>query len=172
MKKLCGWCKTDLTENSAINIDEAVISHGICTDCAGTHFGSNDDDLVLFLESLDVPVLVLEPEPRVLSGNTKARSLLGHNIGSINKHRIGSLISCTHATKPGGCGNQEACGVCNIRNTLLDTAQTGRSHSNIPEIREVNNRGTQELLHIEFSTEKVGSYLLLRIDSLTSLPAG
>lgn len=167
MRKICAWCNKKLeTPVSSDGTDLPIITHGICSQCAESFFLDPGESLEEFVDSLNIPVLVLEASQRVLTANRKARSMLGESIAQLHMPMIGSALTCVNARQPGGCGKQSACQVCKIRATLLDTAETGRSHARVQAWRNLTSPSDETATKLTISTEKIGFYLLLRIDSM------
>jgi len=117
-----------------------------------------------FLDRLGVPVLLVESEPRVLTGNKPARDLLGKGLGEIEGRRGGEVIECVHANTPGGCGQDVHCKSCTIRNTVLETFETGKSFLHVKAFPDIQFGENVKTMSLEISTEKVADVVLLRID--------
>jgi len=117
-----------------------------------------------FLDRLGVPVLLVESEPRVLTGNKPARDLLGKGLGDIEGRRGGEVIECVHSYSPGGCGQDVHCKSCTIRNTVLETFKTGKSFTHVQAFPDIQFEQDIKTMSVEISTEKVADVVLLRID--------
>ena len=57
-------------------------------------------DLQLFLDSLGVPILVVNGEGTVVTGNHPARTLLGKGPGEVEGYKGGEVFECEHARLP------------------------------------------------------------------------
>lgn len=70
MRRVCAWCGKELSAGDHRHDD--VISHGICTDCM-EHFASGTRVLSLreYLDKLDVPVVVVDDDLRILTANDR-----------------------------------------------------------------------------------------------------
>jgi len=125
-----------------------------------------------FLDRLGVPILLVEPEPRVRTGNRYARELLGKELAAIEGRMGGDVIECVYSKRPGGCGKDVHCKTCTIRNTVLDTFATGKSHLAVRAFPDIQFDNYIKTMSVRISTEKVGEVVLLRIDDFGDIEAG
>jgi PAS domain-containing protein len=168
MKRTCVWCKAELpTENA----DSAhVITRSFCANCR-EYFSAPRDPMSLeqYLNQIGVPVLVTDDDVRVMGFNEPASALLGCSQDWLGRYG-GDVLECAYARLPGGCGNTEHCKACAIRRTITATYATGDSKENVPAYQDiVTPVGTREVRYL-ISTEKVGSFVLLRIDEVRPGP--
>ncbi len=117
-----------------------------------------------YLDRLKVPVLVMADDVRVVGGNAAARALLGKDAADICGHLPGEVIECAYARLPGGCGNTEHCKACTIRQLVTNTHLTGESHHHVPAYQDIRLPGGVREMRYLVSTEKVGPFVLLRMD--------
>ncbi len=170
MKKVCAWCKTDLGEVPSDLHPSDAITHGICRPCATRMLSSLGESMQAFLDRLGIPVVLVDPTAHVLCANTSAQTVLGKNLPAIKDHVIGSVIECIHASKPGGCGKTVHCRSCTIRQAVLQTHATGASQVNVPALQDIVLEGVDTQVRYRISTEKIGDYILLRIDDVQAAP--
>jgi PAS domain-containing protein len=160
MKSVCAWCSKDMDAGPA----KGPVSHGICLDCGDKLFSKIGMDLRLFLDKMEVPILLLGGDQRVRAANRRAREILGSDIPTVDGRQYGEVFECIYASLKGGCGMDVHCSGCAIRITVLDTFRTGKSHLKVPAFI---HRGIPENLRradMLISTEKVKDWVLLRID--------
>ncbi|MBN2430525.1 MAG: hypothetical protein JXQ27_03585 [Acidobacteria bacterium] len=74
------------------------------------------------------------------------------------------MIECVHAGRPGGCGEQVHCKSCTIRNTVLETFQSGESCIRVKAYPDIQMGRAVKTFSIEITTEKVGDAVLLQVD--------
>jgi hypothetical protein len=67
---------------------------------------------------------------------------------------------------PAAAGNTIHCKSRTIRNLVLDTHATGRSFERVPACQDIQLPDEVKTLNIAVSTEKVGDFVLLRIDDM------
>jgi hypothetical protein len=120
--------------------------------------------LQAFLDRFDEPILLVESEPLVSTANRSACALLGKDLSQIRGHKGGEVIECVHSYSEKGCGEDIHCESCMIRNTVLETFASGRSFDRVPAYPDIQKIGGAKTYSIRISTEKVGSFVLLRIE--------
>ena len=168
MKKMCSWCKIDMGNVSSEFFSEAAITHGICDICFEKFFGPQKIKLLDFLDSLDAPVIVVNSIVCIMSANKQARAFLQKELTDIEGFRGGDVFECAFAKLPGGCGNTVHCDACTIRNTVIDTFQSGKSHLKTPAYLLRGIPDNYQEIQFVISTEKVKDVVLLRIDKVVS----
>jgi PAS domain-containing protein len=165
MQKKCAWCDTAIVSNTPPTDEQNIITHGICASCSDELLAKElGVSLHSFLDRLGVPVLAIEPGPRVQTANRQACDLLGKDISEVQGQKGGDLIECEHARRPGGCGETIHCKSCTIRNTVLETFATGHSFVDVLAYLDVYLGDEIRPATMKLSTEKVGGIVLLRID--------
>lgn len=143
---------------------EDAISHGICTACMDTFFGPRQIRLLDFIENLNAAVVVVDAAGRVNGANKRAQGLLHKELPDIAGFRAGDVFECAYAKLPGGCGNTIHCDGCTIRNTVMDTFHTARSHLKKPACLTRGTLDNHQEIEYLISTEKVRDVVLLSID--------
>ena len=165
MSRICAWCKAELpTANGEPAHD---ITRCFCPACR-EYFSTPQTakSLQQFLDELAVPVLVMDDDVRVLGFNECARALLGPRLEGCPGQYGGDVLECAYARLPGGCGNTEHCKACAIRNTVTSTQTTGVGQVNVPAYQDILTPGGIREVRFLISTEKVGNFILLRIDEI------
>ena len=165
MKHVCAWCNADL---GGIQEDRETfgITHGICEKCLKILLLENSKLLHEFLDSLCVPVVMIGAGVKVRAGNKYAKELFGKELSEIEDIGPGDIIECTHSKTPGRCGSDVHCKSCVIRNTILETFASGKSFTNVPAYPDVEALSKVKTVCFRISTEKVGDFVLLRIDDV------
>ena len=166
MQRICAWCKKDLGTIYSDHHSDSVISHGICDECKDSFFGSTKLSLMEYLDSLGAPVLVIDADGNAQTANKQAREIIQKELPDIEGFKGGDVFECAYAKLVGGCGKTVHCDTCTIRNTVMDTMLTGKSHLRSPAY--LNQGTTDKHKEIKFliSTEKVADVVLLRIDKV------
>lgn len=168
MKSVCAWCKSDIGEIKE-DLDTLGITHGICEKCVKILLSENSKSMHEFLDSLCVPVMMIESGVKVRTGNKYARELLGKELSEMEDHRPGDIIECVYSHAPGGCGSDLHCKSCVIRNTVTETFATGKSFINVPAYPDIEILSNVKSMRFTISTEKVGDLVLLRIDDVKDI---
>ena len=166
MKRICAWCHKNMGTMPSDIHAETIITHGICKDCLHQLFGEEGVELQVFLDSLAVPVVVVDATVTVKTANRPARELLHKELPAIEGYKGGDVFECVHAKQPEGCGFTIHCSGCVIRQTVTDTFQSGKSHLKVPACLQNGTPADHEEVNLLISTEKVGDVVLLRIDEV------
>jgi hypothetical protein len=166
MKKVCSWCNIDMGTVSVESHFENAVTHGICRECVTTFFGPRQVNLIDFLDNLDAKVIVVNSKAIIANANKQARDFLHKESKEIEGFMGGDVFECAFAKLPGGCGNTIHCDGCTIRNTVMDTFQTGKNHLKIPAYLIQDTPDKNKEIHFLISTEKVMDVVLLRVDTL------
>ena len=166
MKKICAWCNSELDAVHEKNQPKDIITHGICAFCQEKILGPNKVEWLEFLDSLDVPVVVLDATGAVETANMAAREILQKELPAIVGLAGGVVFDCMYSVLPEGCGKTVHCSGCTIRNTVMDTFQSGKSHLEVQAPLMYGTSGTNREISFLISTEKVKDVVLLRIDTV------
>jgi PAS domain-containing protein len=167
MKRVCAWCGKNLgTAFSDVHSD-ALITHGICDECAFHLRAQVGMPLRDFLDGLGVPVLLLDSDGNVKTANKNVRQFLKKDLALIEGYKGGDVFECRHATLPGGCGKTAHCSGCAIRRTVMDTFRSGKSQQKVRAYLDRETPDGSQPLRLLISSERVQDVVLLRIDEIT-----
>jgi hypothetical protein len=155
LKAVCAWCQTVLTDGSG------PVTHGICSSCAEEQVRRGGMELAWFLESLPLPVAVVDAAGTVLSANCAMRSRLNVPESQPAGVPCGDFFGCRHASLSRGCGNTMYCPECSLRCLVVRTHQTGQASERVPVV--LHGRSGRDI-ELVVSTQKSGDAVLLRID--------
>ena len=167
MKVVCAWCKKEMGDASSPDEgSNSEITHGICAACKDYFFSDQARTLDRFLNQLDAPVLMVNPQGEVMLANDQALQFLGKDLKAVSGYKGGDVMECAYARLPEGCGNTRHCVACTIRNNVMETFNTGKSLRRVPAF--LNRAGRHSIHRIKFliSTERVNDVVLLRIDEV------
>ena len=163
MNKTCKQCKAGLESNP--NTDY-IVTNGICSHCIETIFDDQDNSISTFLNNIDSPVLLMQPDPRqVRTANKISCELFEKDLSQIKGLRGGQVFNCIHAFTKAGCGKDENCEDCKIKNSLVDTFTNGTSHDGVSTNLDIKTNTSVMPYHLKVSTEKIGDLALIRIDN-------
>ncbi len=85
--------------------------------------------LIAIYRNAPLVLMVVDSDRRIQQVNSFASQFAGRNIEEMLGLRGGEALRCLHALDdPKGCGFGEFCDQCVIRNTVLDTLETGDTH--------------------------------------------
>ena len=83
-------------------------------------------------EHTPLPMLVVDKECRIREANRFAYEVIGHPSAELVDLPLGAALCCRRAEGDSrGCGLSSHCEYCRIRQTILDTLATGRSHRRV-----------------------------------------
>ena len=119
-----------------------------------------------FLDSLNAPVVIVTETGDIKTANKQAQELLQKKLSDIEGFMGGKVFECAYSKLPEGCGNTIHCSGCTIRNTVMDTFQSGISHKKKPAYLNVGDPEKPQKIDLLISTEKAGAVVFLRIDEL------
>ena len=167
MRIVCAGCGADLgTKTSLIHDDEAT-SHSLCASCAHHFRATAGMPFEQYIEGLEAPVVTVTPQGTIATANAIALELLGKSPTEIMGFNGGDVFECEYARLPEGCGETVHCSGCTIRNTVMDTLQTGTPHRREPAyLNRYSDRGSQHY-DLLISTEKKGGVVFLTIEEMT-----
>lgn len=165
LKQVCAFCKTEMISTQE-QVSQSKITGGVCPSCVKQFVKSNAPAaLRLIIDSIDTPILLMQPEPRqVYTANKKALELFNKELPQLEAHRGGQVFDCIHAYTELGCGKDVHCEDCKIKNAVVETFTTGRSFDCVSTFLEIKRQNEITTYVVQVSTEKIGDFELLRID--------
>jgi PAS domain-containing protein len=143
-----------------------LITHGICGNCRDNLSFQSGVELGVFLDSLKLPIVMVDREGTIVTGNDQARKLFRKGLPEIEGYKGGEVFECAYARLPEGCGKTMHCSGCTIRRTVMETHGTGRSYLRIPATLNRNTPEDPEKIKLLISTERLADLVLLRIDQI------
>lgn len=115
-----------------------------------------------FIESLGLPVMLLDSALQVAGASPEMTSLL-----PASRHEgggIGAVFECGEADTRGDCGRSIHCSGCAIRRAVVHTFETGEPQARVPATLTREAADSAEDIRMYITTEKVGEQVLLRVD--------
>lgn len=147
---------------------ERMITHGMCEECINNVFAGSRIELGTFLDTFAAPVLVVDETACVITANKQARMLFHKDLPDIEHLEPGDVFECAYAKLPAGCGKTIHCDGCTIRNTIMDTLQSGKSHLKTPAYLHTGTPDDCTKIDLLISTERVKGVVMLRIEIVGS----
>jgi PAS domain S-box-containing protein len=125
----------DVEVNSVpIQVDEQTLLYSIIHDIterkrAEETLRKSEAELSAIVESSPFVMMILDREWRVQKIKDKNHRFIENPPSDVLGCRCGEAICCTHADDvPEGCGFSPLCEECPLRQAVLDTIETGKSH--------------------------------------------
>lgn len=124
MRVICSKCQRILADEGSRS---DLVQRRLCTGCArAVGPGSRPRALSEALEDIPGPVVVIDPDGRVLAANSAVAGMLGRERDALLGLRGGEAMTCAYAQLPEGCGNTVHCRECTIRRTVMAVYEDGR----------------------------------------------
>jgi PAS domain-containing protein len=127
MHLICAYCGRYIKEKEPFEVIRTT--HGICPDCyiplLQQNQGISCDE---YLETFDLPVVILDSQQRVAAGNKAALDMMGKTNERIAGFSSGEILECLHSNLPERCGNTTYCEACTFMNLVLRTMERRISH--------------------------------------------
>jgi hypothetical protein len=118
-----------------------------------------------WIEAIDAPILFMQGNPRqVVTANRKALDLFEKELHEIEGHRGGQVFDCVYAFTEDGCGKDSNCEGCKIRDSIIDTFSTAKSHNGVSTTLQIKKADETINYMLQVSTEKIGDFALVRIE--------
>ncbi len=173
MRKVCAWCNKNLgSPNIDMDFEDTPVTHGICGDCARAVLSFKAKQLQSFLDRFQEPVFLVTSEGRIVTANTAGLSALSKKPEEVDGKLGGEAFDCRYADLPGGCGQTVHCKTCTIRNTVMDTLESGKSHLKVAAYPDLHHITGDYRIRFLITTERVGDAVLLRIDDTSQEAVG
>lgn len=161
LEHTCTRCGHELTAVAGVTGTERITS-GLCESCRTSVRHSLPD----FLNTLDAPVVAVDPDVVVKIANSRANALFGKGSGEVLGKKAGDVFECPFARLPGGCGRTIHCSGCAIRINVAETHRTGEPRIRVPAYLCRGTADEHQEIGMHVSTEKIGDLVLLRIDRM------
>ena len=114
---VCSYCRKTIEEKEPLG--EKLVSHGICPTCYDYHIPKLlKRDLSRHLDRHLEPVIIVDPDCRIIGINRAMASILGKPKEQLLGLLTGELIGCKYAQLKQGCGKTIHCNTCTIRQTV------------------------------------------------------
>jgi len=168
MKAVCAWCGESIAGSSEAEPSCTKISHGICGPCAENLRFVKGASLQRFIDSLTVPVVVVDADCGMECMNRSALQLAGRT-EAVQHELLGPVFTCVNSRKPGGCGRAIHCSGCAIRRAVTHTSATGEPQV-CPATLVVGDSEQPAELALIITTIKVEGMVLLRLQRLSTPP--
>ncbi|MCF8026595.1 MAG: PAS domain S-box protein [Desulfobacteraceae bacterium] len=92
----------------------------------------NEEELTAIYENAPLIMMLVDKERKIRKANSFTSRFAGLSVEEIKDKRGGEALYCLHHLEDSrGCGFGTQCEHCVVRNTVLDTFETGQSHSHL-----------------------------------------
>ena len=167
MSAICIYCSASIKYPEKVN---HFITSDICSECLDSILTHQYDLLISFLDNIEAPILLMQPDPgQVRTANKKACELFEKDLSQIERHRSGQVFDCIHSFTEAGCERDVNCEYCKIRNSVVETFTSGKSFNGVSTVLDTKKNNIIKPYNLQIATEKVGDLALLRIDKYEKL---
>ena len=131
MHLICSYCGKFIKDKEPIEVHKNT--HGNCPDCFVPLLKQNNGlSYDEYLESFDIPVVILDHECRVSAANRAGLGLMEKPIDRVIGVLGGEALECRYSRLDEGCGKTNHCETCTIRNLIQETQEKKCSSYNQP----------------------------------------
>ena len=165
MKTVCCYCNAVIRDDG---VDNAVVSHGICTSCSSRILADLGINISEYLPMFDAPVILVSKDVRVLKASAEAVRYLDKPMENIIHSLAGEALDCQYSRLPEGCGKTFHCPGCIIRRLVQKTFETGKGADQQATVLMKGTPDDPRPIPILVSTRKIGETVLVRIEPDTA----
>lgn len=116
----------------------------------------SESELTVIFDNSPLMMMLLDEETNILRVNKAVEIATGRTHGDIMGMRGGEAMRCIrHLDVPEGCGFGPICQACSIRNTVVDTLQTGKLHHQVEADLYVTEGDKEEKLVLLVSSAMI-----------------
>ena len=164
MKLRCAWCGGAIEHPGHKETLDLGTSHGMCSTCAAALAREERGvSLQEHLDSILLPVLLVDESNSVAAMNTTARALFG-NVFDKESQFLGRVFDCLHSRSSEGCGRSIHCSGCAIRRSVTRTFDTGEAQMSVPATLSRSSPDQLSDVVLAVTTIKMGGLVLLRLE--------
>jgi len=165
MKLICAWCGNTIDRTGYGQTLDPETSHGMCAACSEA-LGQQERGVSLerHLDSIPVPILLVDGNIDVVMMNAKASEVLSEKLTATAKPCLGQVFDCIHSRLPEGCGRTIHCSGCTIRRSVAATFDTGQPQIRVPATISIESPDQLSQAVISITTVKREAVVLLRIE--------
>jgi nitrogen-specific signal transduction histidine kinase len=165
MKLVCAWCGVTIERPGYSQTLDPGASHGMCPACYEALVAQESGvSLQRHIDSIPIPILLVDSNDAVVAMNAKAGSVLGKKLDATAKQPFGQVFDCIHSRLPEGCGRTIHCSGCQIRRSVAMTFETGEPQVLVPATLSLESPDQLSDAVLTITTVKRDELVLLRIE--------
>jgi len=134
MRRVCAWCNKFMGNTDAEDGPVGNVTHSICDECADNLDFQLGVTLQRYLDSLKMPIILVDCAGNVLKANSMARDLAGTPQEQAGRGWEGKIYECAHSRLPERCSQMFHSSGCTIRFAATETYTTGRNITAVPAL--------------------------------------
>ncbi|HTT23830.1 MAG TPA: PAS domain-containing protein [Candidatus Sulfotelmatobacter sp.] len=163
MTLVCGWCGGTIDRPDYSRTPDPGTIYGLCPTCSEV-LTSQDIGVSLqsHLDSIPIPILLIDSHNTVVAMNAKAGDTLGW--ASVLDQAFGRVFDCIYSRRPEGCTRSIHCSGCAIRKAIAITFDTGEPQIHVPATLSVENPDRLSEAVFAITTVRRDGVVLLRVE--------
>jgi hypothetical protein len=166
-KLVCAWCGVTMERPGYSQAAADKTSHGMCAACSqALALQDSGASLQRHIDTIPIPVVVVNRENTVVAANAKASELLGRKSDAAAHQPFGLIFDCVHSHLPEGCGRSIHCAGCAIRKSVAATFNTGEAQISVPATLTIDHPDQLSDAVFRITTVKKGGLVVMRVDSV------
>lgn len=163
MKRVCAWCNKFMGNVEQADVAVGLTTHSICDECADNLDFQLGVSLRRYLESLKIPICLVNDDEGVLLANSAARACSGALSLQPDGEWEGKIYECSQARLPERCSHIIHCSGCTIRFAATETCATGREFVSVPSLVNGCTSSPDQKFDYLISTKLVNGIVHLKI---------
>jgi len=173
MKLICAWCGVTIERPGYGPTLDPSTSHGMCPACYEALVSQQSGvSLQRHIDSIPIPILLVDSNDAVVTMNAKACSMLGKKSDAAARQPYGQVFDCVHSRLPEGCGRTIHCSGCVIRRSVARTFDTGEPQMLVPATLSVESPDQLSDAVLTITTVKGKGVVLLRVEKAKGAGSG
>jgi len=165
MRLVCAWCGVAIARAGYEEKADTEASHGMCPACsASLLFQERGASLPDYLDTIPIPVLLLDDKNVAVTMNIEACASLGRQSADTRIPLFGKVFDCIFSRSSEGCGRTVHCSGCVIRRSVTETFNSGKSQVLIPAALRATSPDKLSAAVLAVTTVKIAGLVLLRLD--------
>jgi len=166
MRRVCAWCNKFMGKTDSGDDSVGLITHSICDECADNLDFQLGVTLQRYLDSLKMPIVLVDSDGNVLQANSVAKNFAGAPPVQPEGGWDGKIYECAHARLPERCSHMIHSSGCAIRFAATETYTTGRNITSVPALLNGCSSSLEINCDYIISTKMVNGIVHLRIDKV------
>lgn len=169
MKLLCTWCGIDIDCPAYNDRIDPNTSHDMCPACSAS-LACQERGVPLedYLDTIPIPVLLIDDNNFLVTMNTQARTTLRKEPDEARTPLSEKIFDCVFSRCSEGCGRRVHCSGCVIRRNVTATFDSGEARVSVPAALCTTSPDQLSEAVLNVTTSKIGGMVLLRLEWASS----
>ena len=165
MRLVCAWCGVEIDCSGYNEMIDPNTSHGMCPACsASLACQERGAPLEEYLDTIPIPVLLVDDNNHLVTMNTQARATLKKESDETRTRLSEKVFDCVFSRSSEGCGRRIHCSGCVIRRSVTATFKTGEAWVSVPAALCATSPDQPAETVLNVTTSKIAGVVLLRLE--------